>query len=184
MELSDFVFALNQAARIGPCLEMTEPDVARERAEERDPLSDEHRDASNDETLNESGAQEALNGDPAVDVGMVRAGGGKFRNDVRGRSTHLFHPAAAHAGKIEGTAAENDHALVTVGPGVKGQNGLEGFAADDDGVDAGDELVVAMGFAAARREKIESAVGAGDETVEAGADEDGELHERFPRCGR
>ena len=45
------IFALNQPARIVARRHVTEPHVAREGAEERDPVSDEDGDARDDETL-------------------------------------------------------------------------------------------------------------------------------------
>ena len=62
------VLALNQAAGIVPCRYVTEPNVARQGAEERNSFSNEHRHASDNETLNEPRVQEPLNRDPTVDV--------------------------------------------------------------------------------------------------------------------
>ena len=62
------VLALNQATRIVPSRYVTEPHIARQSAEERNSVSNEHRHASDNETLNEPGPQEPLNRDPAVDV--------------------------------------------------------------------------------------------------------------------
>ena len=70
------IFTAHQAAGILLCRNMTEMNVVREGAEERDSLSDENRDASDDDTLNESAAQEALNCDSAIDVEVVGAAGG------------------------------------------------------------------------------------------------------------
>ena len=65
------VLAANQPARIVPSRHVTEPNVARQGAEERNSVSNEHRNASDNETLNEPGAQEPLNRDPTVDVEML-----------------------------------------------------------------------------------------------------------------
>ena len=64
-----------------------------ERAEEWDSFSNQHGHTSDDETLNESGAQEALNGDAAVDVGVSRATRSQFRNYLRGITGHLLDAA-------------------------------------------------------------------------------------------
>jgi hypothetical protein len=64
---------------------VAEPDVARQGAEERDPLSDEHGHAGDDETLNEPLAQEPLDRDPAVDVEVVSAARREPRDDLRRR---------------------------------------------------------------------------------------------------
>jgi len=55
-------------------------------AEERDSFSDENGDASDDEALNESGAEESLDCDSAIDVEVVGAGGGELGNDFGGRA--------------------------------------------------------------------------------------------------
>jgi hypothetical protein len=55
------VVAADQAARILPRPYMKEPNVARQGAEERNSLSNEHRHASDNQALNEPGAQEPLN---------------------------------------------------------------------------------------------------------------------------
>jgi|SRR5258708_6024914 len=144
----NLILALNQAARVVPGGYVAEPNVVRQGAEERDALSNEHGHSSNNETLNGPGAQEPLNGDAAVDVEVVDAPSGELRNDPSGRSAHLFHNATAHCRQIDGTTAQDHDALVIVRPSIKGQNRLEGLAADHNRVDAGYELVVAVGFAA------------------------------------
>lgn len=53
-------------------------DIFLERSEERDSASDENWDASDDEALNQSGAQEALNGDSSVDVEVSGSTGSEF----------------------------------------------------------------------------------------------------------
>jgi hypothetical protein len=69
---------------------MTETDIFLYRSEERDSSSDQDRDASDDEALNQSGAEEALNGDSAIDVEMFRAARFEFRNNVSGIAGHLL----------------------------------------------------------------------------------------------
>ena len=49
----NMVLALNHAARIVPSSYVTEPYVARQAAEERNAVSNEHRHASDNETLNQ-----------------------------------------------------------------------------------------------------------------------------------
>ena len=72
--------------------------------------------------------------------------------------------------------AQDDDAFVGLRPGLHRENRFEGVAADDDCVNAGDEFVIAVRFAAVGGEKVELAVWPGDEAVEAGADEDGDFH--------
>src|SRR5260370_37342760 len=88
---ANMVLALNQAARIVPSRDVAEPNVARQGAEERNSVSNEHGHASDHETLNEPRAQEALNGDPTVDIEVVDTTGSELRNDVSRRPSHLFN---------------------------------------------------------------------------------------------
>src|SRR5579859_2210930 len=166
------VFGLDQAAWVVAGGDVMEMDVARQGAEEGDAVSNEHGDASDDEAVHEAGAQKLLNSDAAVHVDVLDATGSEFGNNFGARPGHLLDTASAHGGEIEGAAAEDHHAFISVRPFGKSQNGFEGFAADDEGVHAGEELVVAVRFAAAGRKKVEVAVRARNETVNAGSDED------------
>jgi hypothetical protein len=56
-------------------------------------------------------------------------------------------------------------------PDVESQHRFECLPTDDQGIDGSHELLVPVGFSATRRQKIEFAVGASDETVETRANE-------------
>ena len=58
---------------------MLQHDIARQRAEQRDPSADEHRHAGDNEALNEAGVKKPLDGDPAIDVGLQQVF--KFSHD-------------------------------------------------------------------------------------------------------
>ena len=92
------ILALNQAARIVPSPYVRESNVARERAEERNSFSNEHRHTGDNETLNEPRAQEPLNRDPTVDVEVVGATGSELRNNLSRAPGHLFDNASASRG--------------------------------------------------------------------------------------
>ena len=92
------VLALNQAARIVPRHDVTEPDVARQGAEERNPVSNEHRHASDNETLDEPRAQKPLDRDPTVDVEVMGTTKRESRSDLNRRPGHLFYDASAGRG--------------------------------------------------------------------------------------
>src|SRR5580658_1460361 len=168
----NLVFAFDQAARVMLRGYVTEPQIARQGAKKRNPFSNEHGHARDDEALNKAGAQKPLNRDPSVDVEVVSATRGKFRNNLRRRPGHLFHHPAAHGRQVKGTAAEHDYTLISIGPRRKSQHCLEGLAADDKRIDAGEKLVVAVGFAAVCRKKVKIAVRSRNETVNAGSDKD------------
>jgi hypothetical protein len=72
-----------------------EPDVVLQGSKERNSVSNEHRHASDNETLNEPGAQEPLNRDPTVDVKVVGTTGSELRNDLGRRPRHPFNHASA-----------------------------------------------------------------------------------------
>ena len=150
---------------------VTEPYILRQRTEQRNSLSDEHRHASNNESLNQPRPQEALNRHPSVDVKMLGAAGSQPRNNFSRSSGHLLHNATNPV-QIQGATTQNHHAFVGIRPLFHGQNRLEGPATNHDRVDACYELGVAMGFAAVRRQKIELTVRSCKEAIDAGADKD------------
>jgi len=53
---------------------VTQSDVVRQAPERRNPVSNEHRDASDDETVDEPGAEEPLNRDPPVHADVEVSG--------------------------------------------------------------------------------------------------------------
>ena len=63
---------------------MTEPDIVRQGAEERNPSADEHGNTRNDQALNKPGLEKPLNGDPAIDVNMPDTASLELRHDFRG----------------------------------------------------------------------------------------------------
>ena len=71
--------------------------------------------------------------------------------------------------------AQDHHPLFPVVPLVEGHDLFEGFPAPDQGVNAGDEGLITMVPGAPGRfvHPIEVAVGLGQETVQADADENG-----------
>lgn len=81
-----------------------------------------------------------------------------------------------YCGKIEGTIAQDCHAPFSVGPVGEGRDDFEGFAADYQSVDGGNKFVVTVRDVAGFVEEVEGAVRAGEEAVEANADEHGNKH--------
>lgn len=151
-------------------------DIFGQRAEQWNSLTDEHGNSRDREAVNLAGPEEVLDGDSSVDVGMLDASCGQLRNNFCGGAGHLLDFAALHFRKIQRAAAQNYDSFVAVGPFGKSEDDLEGFSADHNGIDAGEELGVAVRFAAIRRKKVESIVRTRDEAVDAGADEYGSDH--------
>jgi hypothetical protein len=166
----DSVLAFDQAAGILLRRDVLQLYIAGEGAEQGNSFSDEHGHASDNETLDQARAQKALDRDSSVDVEVLGTAGGEFGNNVGWRAAHVLHHAAAYRRQIYGVAAQDHYALVAVGPGRKGEHGLKGLSTYDEGIDGGEELVVAVGFAAALGEKIEVAIPARDEAIKAGSD--------------
>src|SRR3989441_1785954 len=172
------VLTLDEAAGVLARHDVLERDIALQRAKERDPGTDQHRNAGDNEALNQPSLKKPLNWDPAIHINMLDAAGGKLRHDD-GRSPRqpLHYRAERRSG--ERASAEHEHPLLTIGPRLKGQNRLERLAAYDQRIHRRHEFVVAVGFATAWWQEVEIAVGSSDEAVEAGANKDGCLHCRI-----
>src|ERR1700738_646673 len=76
------VLSLHQAAGEVASRNVLERNVVREGTEEGNSVADEHGHARDHQTVNDPGAEEALDGEAAVDVEMVGASGGELRNDL------------------------------------------------------------------------------------------------------
>jgi hypothetical protein len=163
---------------------MTEPNVPVQRPEERNPVSDEYGHASDNETLNEPRLQKPLNRDPTVDVEVMNTTSSESRYDLSRRSCHVFNDPAVGRGQVNRATAQDHYALITIWPGLKGQHLFEGLATDHQRIHPGYKLVVAVGFATARREPVEIAVRSRNEAVEAGADKNRYCHPELLTCGR
>ena len=111
----------------------------------------EHGHAGDDQTLNQSGAQELLNGDSTVDVEMLGASGGQACDDIGRSSCHVFHHRLPRP--LRNRRDGYSKLLLAFSPyghGFMVQDGFESVATDDDRIDAGYEFGVAVGFASAR----------------------------------
>ena len=92
------VLALDHAAGIGSCCDMTESDVVRHGAKKRDSFANEHGQTTDDQSAYEAGTQKLLNRDPTVHVEMPGTGGGKLGDNFGRTAGHLFNQAAACLG--------------------------------------------------------------------------------------
>src|SRR5437667_5684851 len=102
---------------------------------------------------------------------MLDAASVKLRHDFGRIPRHTLH-RSPERGRGERARAEHENGFLTVGPRVERQDRLESLPADDKRIHRGNELIVAMRFAAARRQEIEVTVDSGDEAVEASANKD------------
>jgi hypothetical protein len=80
------ILTLDEAAGILPCSDMVENQVARYPAKERNPGPNQHRNAGDDEALNEPILKKPLNGDSAIDVQVADATSRKPRHDLGWRA--------------------------------------------------------------------------------------------------
>ena len=101
----------------------------------------------------------------------------KLRDDFSRLTGHMLDHCAGRSGR-DLVSAEYENGLLPIGPRVKSQHRLESLTADDQRIDRGHELVVAVWFTAARWQKIEGAIGPCDKAVEAGANKNGSFHSR------
>ena len=126
----NLILTLDEAAGVLPRPDVLEDDVVRYSAKERNPSADEHRNASNNEALNEPSLKKALNSDPAIHVNVPDAASSKLRHDFGGSPRHTLHHSPERGGG-ERASTEHENGLLTVRPRVKGQDRLEGLAPDD-----------------------------------------------------
>jgi hypothetical protein len=80
---------------------MAELNIVRQRAEQRNSLSDEHRNTSDNKPLNQASAHESLNSHPTVDIDITCAGGGELGGNLSGRSSHLLDSSLFYRREIE-----------------------------------------------------------------------------------
>ena len=99
--------------------------------------------------MNEPGLKKPLNGNPAVHVDMPDAASSKLRHDFVWSPEHTLHYTPDRGGAVQ-ASAKHENGLLTIRPRVKGQDGLESLAADDQRIHSGHEFIITMGFAAAR----------------------------------
>ena len=85
------ILALDEAAGILPRPDVPEDDVALYGTKERNTGTDQDRNASDNEALNEPGLKKPLNRDPTIDVNVPNASGGKLRHDFDRGSRHALH---------------------------------------------------------------------------------------------
>ena len=120
-----------------------------------------------------------MNRYPSVDVEVMGSSRSELRNDLSRRAGHLLYNASAYGRKVEGTTAQDHDAFFTIWPSRKSENRLERVAAYNERIDGCYEFVVAMGFATARRQKVNIAARTRNESVDAGPDENRYGHRRL-----
>lgn len=81
-------------------------DIVRKVPEKRNAGIDEYRDPRDGQPLDESFAEELLDGVPATHVDMLKALLGKARSNIRWRARHGMHDGIGRSG-CERTAAED-----------------------------------------------------------------------------
>src|SRR5438132_12579987 len=88
---NNLILALNQAARIMPRREVAKPNVARQTAEQRNSLSNEHGHARDNEPLNGPLEQKPMNRDSTVVVHVLVLAVSDMRAHLLYRTGHMFH---------------------------------------------------------------------------------------------
>src|SRR5947209_9686240 len=155
---------------------MAERNIVGQSAEQRYSLPDEHGDSGERETVNETGAEKALDCEASVDVRMASARFCYFGNNLSRRPGHLLEYSSFGEREIEGTATKDNYPLVPVRPRIHGQNRFVCFAADDDDVYACNEFIVAVRLSATGWQEVQVAIWPCDEPVDTGADKDRDDH--------
>jgi len=85
---------------------------------------------------------------------------------------HLLDRAPRDFGKIQRLSAQNYNGLRAIRPLREGTNCFKSIPTDYESVNAGEELAIAVRFASIGWEEVERAIETGDESIDAGADED------------
>src|SRR5581483_6034691 len=112
---------------------MREGDIARQWPKERDAGTNEHRNPSDDEPVNQAGLKKLLNGDPAVHVDVLDSAVLELRHDLGGRAAHPLDYGTRRSGRDRMTA-EHKHRLFTVRPLIEAQGCLERFSVYEHGI--------------------------------------------------
>src|SRR5215210_678891 len=169
------VLTLHQAAGVLPGLYMPQPNILGQGTEEWNAVSEEHRDASDDESLNEPRREEPLDGDPAIHVDVPDTMRLQLGQDSGGVAGHPLNQGAGGC-RGERMSAQDIDRLLPIGPCIERQNRLVSIATDDQCVHACHERLVAMLLATTLRKPIQASIRASNESIEAGPDEDGCPH--------
>ena len=98
MLCQNFVLALDETARVLLRLYVLEHDVARRRAKERDPTTNDHRNARNGQALNEPSPQKRLDCNAAINVRMSKAAPCERRYDLFWRPRHPLYDCSRGRG--------------------------------------------------------------------------------------
>src|ERR1035438_6238715 len=109
------ILTLDEAAGVLPRPDVSEDDVARYSAKERNTGADEHWNASDNEALNKPGLKKPLNSDPAVHVNVPNAASSKLQNDFGRSPSHALHHSPVRGGG-ERASAEHENGLLAIGP--------------------------------------------------------------------
>ena len=134
---------------------MVESYIAGERPKQGNPTAEKHRDTRDDQALDQACFQEALDGHSAIHINLLEATCAESRYHFWGRAGHhVTHGAVGRPQRCRPCAEHHDR-LCPIGPGIKGEDRLKGLAADDDGIDRRDELVVPMRLATVRWQPVQ-----------------------------
>src|SRR5688572_33212631 len=91
----NMVLRLDHAAGIGAGGDMTKANIVQERAKEGNTLSDEYRQSTDDQTVDESGAQKLLNRNSTVHIQTVGTGRSQFGHNLRRGPLQLLNDTSA-----------------------------------------------------------------------------------------
>lgn len=152
---------------------MVEADISLKGTKEGDSAANQHGHACDRDSLNETRAQKVLNCNSAIHIKVAGTLRCKLCNNLGWSAGHLFDSTLPEWRQVESSTAQDNDAFCAIRPFGQGEDDFEGLAPDDDNIDGGYELIVAVGFASTFGQKIELTIRTGDESVEADADEYG-----------
>ncbi len=115
---------------------------------------------------------------------MLVAAGLKLGGDGAGLAADGFDDSPLERREVGWTVREDEDGLASITPrAAKRENDVEGAAADEHDIDAGEELAEAVRTLIGGVEEVEAVVGPGKKAVNADTAKDGELHSGSSQVG-
>ena len=142
---TDLVLALHQPAFVGTRPDVAKADVVWHLAKQRDACSDQYWHACNHRSVDEPSRKELLNRVASVYISVFEPACFELPYDFGWLSRHLLDNSIFDGREIKRTSAQHDHWLLAIKLQVSEfQDDFERPAANDDNVDASEELFEAV----------------------------------------
>src|SRR6266545_2196308 len=159
---------------------MVKSDIAAYWPKKRNAAAENAGNSVDSEALDEPCIEKALNGDPAVNVEMLRAALAQPGDDLVRRTGHVLHAGSGWRRQSARLTGQHNNRLLAVRPPPEGQNLLERMPPNDERVHGRHECPVPVVFPVRQlsvgRQPVEFSVLPSDIAVQTGGDENGRPH--------